>query len=74
MWKSDGLLSIEKIGEGVMDTSALQEKHFIDLLFDNDLLDRVIDWISGNMNSEDVFSQDDLTTWVLKNGMIFEQE
>lgn len=44
-------------------TTHLQDKDFISSLIPKDLLQGAIDWISENMDPEDVFTKQDLEAW-----------
>ncbi len=49
-------------------TYAAQDKQFVAAVISDCLLEEAIDWIQTNMNPEDVFSEDDLSTWADNNG------
>lgn len=50
-----------------------QDKDFARNVLESDsVLDKAIDWISSNLDPEEVFSDGDLATWANKNG--FEKE
>lgn len=55
-----------------MTTTGGQNKAFLDsldLTFDG-LLDEALEWISSNLNPEDVFPEADLKGWAEDNGFI----
>lgn len=37
---------------------------------DDDLLEKALDWISYNLNPEDVFEHDDLVEWAKENDFV----
>ena len=51
-----------------MATSAKQDNDFMKSVMPNDFLEECIDWISSNMNPEDVFKEKDLEYWATRNG------
>jgi len=51
-----------------------QRDDFTDTLIASDLLDTAIEWIKTNMNPEDVFDDEALTTWARENDMRTREE
>lgn len=51
-----------------MSTTVTQDREFIGSVIGTDLLESSIDWISKNMDPEDVFSASDLEGWAESNG------
>ena len=54
-------------------TSSTQDRTFIADVIDQFLLERSIDWISNNMEPEDVFGEARLKDWAKDNGMVEEE-
>ena len=42
-------------------------------LFDDNLLDVAVDWISTNLEPDDVFSDKQLKEWAMSNGFVEEE-
>jgi len=59
-------------------TTSKQDREFLDDVFEflrNDgLLEKTIDWIAGNLNPDDVFSERDLKSWADENGYVKSEE
>lgn len=53
-------------------TTAKQDADFLQSVISARLLEEAIDWISSNMNPEEVFSDEDLSFWAEQNGYIKE--
>ena len=53
-------------------TTPTQDREFIRQIFPDTLLEEAIEWIRGNLNPEEVFSERDLEVWAENNG--FEKE
>jgi hypothetical protein len=55
-------------------TSVKQERDFKEAVVNNNIPDGIlgdaVDWISHNMEPEDVFSEKDLISWAENNGYI----
>lgn len=50
------------------------KKQFGDeMLSPDELLNKTIDWISENLDPEDVFKDGDLSNWALRNGFVEEE-
>jgi hypothetical protein len=49
-------------------TTSKQDNDFINAVISNVLLEEAIEWISSNMDPEDVFSRSDLSYWAEHNG------
>ena len=46
-----------------MRITSQQNKDFVEAILPNFPLDMAVDWINGNMDPEDVFTEDKLTAW-----------
>lgn len=46
-----------------MSTSAYQDKQFISDVIGDRILEKVVDWVSSNLEPEDVFSEEKLAQW-----------
>ena len=53
-------------------TTPKQDKEFVETVISTTLLEDAIEWISRNMNPEDVFKENDLETWAESNGYVKE--
>jgi len=51
-----------------MATSAKQDNDFMKAVMPNNFLEECIDWISKNMNPEEVFDEKELEYWATRNG------
>ena len=51
-----------------MGTSYKQDEAFVGTVISKRLLEDSIEWISNNMDPEDVFSEDKLTIWAVDHG------
>lgn len=49
-------------------TTFTQDREFISYIIGSDLLENSIEWISKNMNPDDVFSTSELESWAESNG------
>lgn len=49
-------------------------KDFIEWIIPTSILDEAVQWISVNMNPDDVFSTSDLNDWALNNGFIYSED
>lgn len=52
-------------------TTSKQDNDFLSHVISERLLEDAIDWISSNMDPEEVFSRDELEQWAIDNGMDF---
>lgn len=57
-------------GEGIMTTTATQDRDFIDNVITQCLLEKSIDWIHVNLSPEEVFSTTTLGAWAEDNGYV----
>lgn len=53
-----------------MQASFSQRRKFVQDVINDSLLDDVVDWISSNMEPDEVFTKSDLELWAEKNGFI----
>lgn len=51
-------------------TSARQDREFIETLINSRLLEEAIEWISRNLEPEQVFSTEDLEKWARESGFV----
>jgi hypothetical protein len=51
-------------------TTSQQDNDFLSAVISGYLLEEAIQWISSNMEPEDVFSDGDLRRWALGNEMV----
>ena len=56
-----------------MTTTATEDKEFIAEVIDKLLLKKAIEWISTNLDPQDVFGQARLRDWAKDNGMVEEE-
>lgn len=52
-------------------TTSKQDSDFMSHVISGCLLENAIDWISSNLDPEEVFSRDELEQWAKDNGMDF---
>lgn len=57
-----------------MQASFNQRRKFVKDVINDSLLDDVVDWISSNMEPDEVFPKSDLELWAEKNGFIKEKD
>lgn len=53
-----------------MQASFDQRRKFVKDVINDSLLDDVVDWISSNMEPDEVFSKSDLELWAEKNNFV----
>lgn len=46
-----------------MSTSSSQDRKFISDVIGDQILEKAVDWVSSNLEPEDVFSEEKLTQW-----------
>lgn len=56
-----------------MSTTAQQDKAFVVSVISLSLLEEAIDWISHNLEPEDVFDDANLREWARDNGFVEEE-
>ena len=53
-------------------TTASQDRKFLESVISSRLLEDSIDWIKDNLEPEDVFSKQQLREWATENGFVEE--
>ena len=51
-------------------TTGIQDRDFIGSVIPSSLLEQAIEWIASNLNPEDVFPDNVLSEWALRNGFV----